>query len=84
MTEGEAWGTSKAIKGSDGVSDPSLYLFLCFYLPRYFDILASFEYQISSFTLYSDSFCGHFDLLEYLCRAEGVLDPRLPPGSCGP
>ena len=26
----------------------------------------------------------NFDLLEYLCRAEGVLDPRLPPDSCCP
>ena len=30
---GEAWGTSSPIKGNDGVSDPSLCIFLWFYLP---------------------------------------------------
>ena len=29
---GEAWGTSSAIKGNDGVSAPPLYIFLRFYL----------------------------------------------------
>ena len=29
---GEAWGTSSAIKGNDGVSAPPLYIFLCFFL----------------------------------------------------
>ena len=30
---GEAWGTSSAIKGNDGVSIPPLDIFLWFYLP---------------------------------------------------
>ena len=57
---GEAWGTSSAIKGDDGVSAPPLYIFLGSYLSffefrlakklekqvknRYFDIKANFEY----------------------------------------
>ena len=57
---GEAWGTSSAIKGNDGVSAPPLYIFLLSYVSffefrlakklekqaknRYFDITANFEY----------------------------------------
>ena len=60
---GEAWGTSSAIKGHDGVSTSPLYIFLGSYLSffefrlakklekqaknRYFDITANFEYQFS-------------------------------------
>ena len=57
---GKAWGTSIAIKGSDGVFAPPLYIFLWFYLSflkfrlakkldkqaknRHFHITANFKY----------------------------------------
>ena len=65
---GEAWGTSSAIKGNDGVSAPPLYIFLLSYISffefrlakklekqaknRYFDITADFEYYFNNFTVY--------------------------------
>ena len=57
---GEAWSTNSAIKSNDGVSVPTLYSFLWFYLSfikfrlnkklekqaktRYFDITTNFDY----------------------------------------
>ena len=58
---GDTWGTSRAIKDSDGVSAPPLYIFLWFYLTkkrekqgtlRYFDITANCDYGFNNFTIY--------------------------------
>ena len=64
---GEAWGTSSAIKGSDGFSDQSSSIFLWFFCcflknldwlqslqrkNRYFEITANLKYLISNFTVY--------------------------------
>ena len=65
---GGPWGTSSTIKGIDGVSTSSLYIFLWSYFlffdfklakklekqakHRYFDITVNFEYWLNNFTGY--------------------------------